>query len=131
MFESTYLKGFMHLSSLHVWHYGDCSWVNPVELSLALFGVFIGAGWSQLPFILFYWCFDIPCFWKFLLDVEVMSLFTFLKLFPNFWSNIKYSRYFLWVGIIATAIVFLFGVPEMFSYFHSRQTCLLKTVFIP
>ena len=34
-----YLKGFTYLSFIHVWYYGDCSPVNPVELSMALFGL--------------------------------------------------------------------------------------------
>ena len=35
---------------VHVWHYGDRSRVNPVELSIALFGVFSGAGWFSVTF---------------------------------------------------------------------------------
>ena len=47
---------------------------------------------------------------KFFSGLKVMSLFTFLNFFPNFWSNIKYPRDFLGVAVMVTAIDFLFGI---------------------
>ena len=45
-----YLKGFTHLSFAHVWHYRDCSRVDPVKLPMAFFGVFSGAGLLPVTF---------------------------------------------------------------------------------
>ena len=49
-FWSIYLKGFTHVSFVHIWRYGDCSQVNPAEFSMALFGVFCWAGWLPVTF---------------------------------------------------------------------------------
>ena len=57
-------------------------------------------------------------------DVKAMSLLTFL-FFANFWSNIRYPRDFLWVGVIATVIVFLFGI----FYECSLTSILDKNVY--
>ena len=46
-----YLSKGLHAPFFYVWHYADCSWGNPFELLMALFGVFSGAGW--LPVILY------------------------------------------------------------------------------
>ena len=35
---------------LHVWRYGDCFWMNPVELCMTLFGLFSGARWLSVIF---------------------------------------------------------------------------------
>ena len=40
MFLSVFISKALRIFFVHVWHYGDCSWVNPVELSMTLFGVF-------------------------------------------------------------------------------------------
>ena len=42
-FEAICLRGFTYCSFVHVWHYGDCSWVIPVELSMAITDVFSSA----------------------------------------------------------------------------------------
>ena len=46
---------------IHVWNYGDCSGVNPVELSMALFGVFRGAGLLLVTFYAVLLMFSATC----------------------------------------------------------------------
>ena len=46
---------------IHVWHYSDYSWVNPVELSMALFRVFSGARWLPVTFYAVLLIFNAMC----------------------------------------------------------------------
>ena len=57
-----YLSQRLHvLSFIHVWHYGGCSRVNPVQLSMALFGVFSGTRWLSVTFYAVLLVFNATC----------------------------------------------------------------------
>ena len=54
------------LSFIHVWHYGHCSRLNPVELSMTLFGVLSSTGWFPITFYAVLLMFNATCQYFFL-----------------------------------------------------------------
>ena len=85
------------------------NWYIPGWLSGSSFGFF----WHKMP-------------WKFLPDVKVKSLFTFLNFFPNFWPSISYPLDFFLSCCNCNShcfsfwhYSFLLNFLEMFSYVYS------------
>ena len=79
----------------------------PIYLPLSKQSNWYILGWLSGSSFGFFWH-KMP--WKFLPDVKVKSLFTFLNFFPNFWPNMSYPLDFFWVVVTATPIVFLFDI---------------------